>query len=120
MNMATEEKTDAAEQLEELLRLHPGAKQATEGGTAFYLLPQLVMPAGVQPAVVDALLCPTERDGYTSRLYLSAQVSGIPGRNWNGAVRLFERTWYAVSWRTRSGLRLAQMVSAHLDAFRTR
>lgn len=107
-----------AEQLEELLRLYPRAQQATEGGVTFYLLPDLALPPGAQPPVVHALLCPTERDGYASRLFLSARVTGVPGRNWNGAVRLFERTWYAVSWRTRAGLRLAQMVSAHLDAFR--
>jgi hypothetical protein len=108
------------EQVEELAALYPNVQAAAEGGVTFYLLPNLAMPAGCTPTAVDTLLCPTPRDGYMSRLFTAAQVTGGPTRNWNGSVRLFERTWVAVSWQTRAGLRLAQMVSAHLDAFRPR
>lgn len=108
------------EQLEELLRPYPGVHEAQEGGVTFYLLPSLAMPEGCQPATVDALLCPVPRDGYESRLFLATRVTCAVGQNWNSEVRLFERTWHAASWRTRAGLRLAQMVSAHLDAFRIR
>ena len=107
------------DQLRELIELCPDVKSAVEAGVQFYFLPMLRMPAGVVPAQVDALLCPTERDGYASRLFLSTQVSGCKKPlNWNGQIRILERNWFAVSWRTAAGLRLAQMVLVHLDAFR--
>ena len=106
-------------ELDELLQLCPELQQAEEAGVMYYLLPQLAMPTGVTPARVDALLCPTPRDGYQSRLYLSDRVAG--GKqllNWNAQIRVLERNWQAVSYRTPGGLRLAQMVAIHLGAFR--
>jgi hypothetical protein len=106
-------------ELDELLQICPDLQEADEAGVTYYLLPQLTMPAAVTPARVDALLCPTPRDNYPSRLYLGQQVSGgSKPLNWNGQVRVLERNWYAVSWRTPSGLRLAQIVAIHLEAFR--
>jgi hypothetical protein len=107
------------DELEELLQICPDLQQAEEAGVAYYLLPNLGMPAGATPAHVDALLCPTPRDGYESRLYLAQQVSG--GKqplNWNSQIRVLERNWFAVSYRTPAGLRLAQKVAIHLGAFR--
>lgn len=107
------------DQVQELLRLYPGTASAAEGGTTYYLIPDLRLPAGCAPPTVDALLCPVERDGYQSRLYYSAQVANGPQQNWHvNAHRYLERSWYAFSWRTRSGLRLVQMVLAHLDGLR--
>jgi hypothetical protein len=109
------------DQVDELIGQYPGVAQAEEGGIVYFLLPDLEMPAGCAPARVDALLCPTTRDGYASRLYVADKVTGGPSQNWNATgVRILERNWHAVSWRTREGLRLAQMVRVHLDAFRTR
>lgn len=102
------------DQVRELARLFPGVQQADEGGVTFFLIPQLSLPAGCTPERVDALLCPTARDGYPSRLFLSEQVRS---RSWSTA-RILERNWYTVSWRIREGLRPAQMVLAHLDAFK--
>jgi hypothetical protein len=80
----------------------------------FLLIPQLFLPAGCTPECIEALLCPTARDGYPSRLFLAAQVKP---RSWSTA-RILERNWFMVSWRIREGLRLAQMVLAHLGAFK--
>ena len=55
--------------------------------------------------------------GKTS-LYFSAVVQCGAALNWNATHFILGRAWYAASWRTREGLRLAQMVSAHLDAVR--
>lgn len=110
---------DSKSELEELLELCPEALESEEAGVTFYLLPQLEMPIGRSPARVDALLCPSARDGYSSRLFLAEQVSaGTKTLNWNRQIRVLERNWFAVSWRTPSGLRLAQMVAIHLEAFR--
>ena len=67
------------DQIEELLRIYPDAKQSTEGGVTYFLLPQLEMPPGCTPERVDALLCPTHRDGYESRLFFAKKVEGRPG-----------------------------------------
>jgi hypothetical protein len=109
----------ADDQVRELARLYAGVQQAVEIEVTYFLIRDLELPAGCIPATVDSLLCPTLRDGYQSRLFFATQVSGGPARNWNATgVRILERNWYAVSWKTREGLRLAQMVSAHLDALR--
>lgn len=104
------------DQVEELEQLFPGARRADEGGVTFFLLPGLRL-SGRTPSEVEALLCPVQRDGYASRLFLAQQVQPCCAGSW-GIVRILERNWHAVSWRTREGLRLAQMVLAHLDAFR--
>lgn len=112
--------TISQEQIEELLGVFPNVKQASEGGTTYFLLPKLNMPLHCTPDQVDALLCPVLRDGYQSRLFLSEKVNGNSSRNWTvtGNVRILDRNWYAISWQTRPGLRLMQMLLAHLDAFK--
>ncbi len=108
------------DQVQELLRLFPGAHQAVEGGVTYILLPDLELPLGCAPSRVDVLLCPTARDNYASRLYYAQQISCGPPQNWHvQGVRILERNWFAFSWRTREGLRLTQMVLAHLDGLRT-
>jgi len=106
------------DQVQELLRIYPEAKRATEAGVTYFLLPQLALPAGCLPVYVDALLCPTPRDGYESRLFFAHKIQGCPERNWNGTARILDINWQSLSWRTRPGLRLVQMVSVHLDALR--
>jgi hypothetical protein len=113
--------TTLAEQLTELAVMHPGVAMATEGGTTFYRIPTLRLPSGCSPAAVDALLCPSARDGYPSRLYYSAQIQSPNSLNWHvQGVQILGQKWWAISWRTAEGLRLAQMVRAHLDAFRSK
>lgn len=108
------------DQIEEL-RLLGKPQQAQEGGAIFILISQLRMPPGCVPECADVLLCPSPRDGYTSRLFFSQQVQKPAGAppNWNGSVRILERTWYAFSWRMPAQpLRLAQMVLEHLRGLR--
>lgn len=116
----------SADQLDEMKKIYPSAKKAEEGGVTYFFLPNLKMPDGCTPEKVDALLCPSPRDGYTSRLFFAQKVSckDKPKRNpnpkWNsnGSVRILDHTWYAFSWRINTSIRLAQMVSAHLDGLR--
>ena len=107
------------DQIDELVEVYPKAKQALEGGTAFFLLPELELPEAVAPRRVDALFCPTPRDGYPSRLYYAAPIQNPPSQFRNVRTsHVLGRTWYACSWRVRSGLRLVQAVRAHLDALK--
>src|SRR5687767_11593702 len=89
-----------ADQIEEL-KTFGKLQQAQEGGLTFIFIPQLALPQGCKPERVDVLLCPASRDGYTSRLFFAQQVQKptLPPPNWNGSVRILERTWYAFSWR---------------------
>jgi hypothetical protein len=109
-----------ADQLDELRNLVPGVSVCQEGTVTYFLLPGLQLPAGCTPAQVDALLCPTPRDGYESRLFFSQRVTSTTTRNWHVTnTRIVDRPWSAFSWKTnRTGLRLAQMVVEHLCALK--
>ncbi|MBS0207113.1 MAG: hypothetical protein JSS49_29915 [Planctomycetes bacterium] len=107
----------ADDEVAELKLLCPDVCQVAEGGCTFLLLPGLHLPEGCKPAQTDALLCPTARDGYNSRLFFAEKVASKTDRNWNATgVRIAERNWHAYSWKTNASLRLAQMVAAHLRA----
>jgi hypothetical protein len=107
------------DQVEELKLLCPGVSQVEEAGRTYFLLPGLNLPEGCSPSRTDALLCPSDRDGYPSRLFFAERVRGKVERNWNAdGVRIAERNWFAFSWKTSPNLRLAQMVAAHMRAFR--
>src|SRR5690348_14829124 len=104
----------ATDHLEELRALCPEARQATEGGVEFVLLPSLKLPPACSPSSVDCLLCLGPRDGYDSRLFFSQTVSSREGRTWNGQnIRILERNWFAYSWRVPSGLRPIETLIAH-------
>jgi hypothetical protein len=107
------------DQVRELATLYTGASYATEGGFPYFVIPQLLLPEGCCPQQVDALLCAANKDGYASRLFFASPVKCAKQLNWNAnSVRILDRNWYAHSWRTREGQRLAQMVAMHLGAFR--
>jgi hypothetical protein len=109
------------DQLREVAALYPGTATAREGGVIFVLLPNVPLPDGLTPTHADLLLCPVERDGYQCRLYFGAAIQGGPPQNWHvQGVRILERPWWAFSWRVPQGLRLAQMVEAHLHGLRRR
>jgi hypothetical protein len=61
------------EQTDELKRYCGKVSALPEGGITFFYLEGLRLPAGCDPAVCDALLCPVARDGYPSRLYFLRQ-----------------------------------------------
>lgn len=108
------------EQVEELKRLFPGTTQYQEAGLSYFLIPQLALPKGCQPEKVDALLCSQSRDGYPSRLFFAEKIESSNSRNWNCAnARIIERNWHAFSWKVNNpGLRLVQLVLAHLGALK--
>ncbi len=109
------------DQVAELKLLCPNVSEVKESGCTYLLLPGLNLPDGCSPARTDALLCPSARDAYPSRLFLAERVqskaAAVPNWNANG-VRIAERNWHAYSWKTNPNLRLAQMVPAHLRALR--
>ncbi len=107
------------DQIAELKDLCPGLMLASEGGIDYFYMPALPMPEGCTPATVDALLCPTPRDGYPSRLFFAQRVPTKKQQNWNAQnVRILEKNWHGMSWKIRPGLRLAQTLSAHMTALR--
>jgi hypothetical protein len=110
------------EQIAAVKRVFPDISVAPEGSFNFMLIEQLKLPTGCEPQIVDALLCPTQRDGYPSRLFLSQQIAHKGrGQNWNPkhSVVILGRSWWAVSWKTtRANQTLLEMIMDHLDAFR--
>lgn len=105
------------EALAELRAICLDAKEMTEGGLTYILLPNLKLPAGCNPPQVDGLLCLQARDGYPTRLFLSQPVAGKVS-NW-ATHRILDRTWHTWSWNNvSSGLRPAQILAEHLRAFR--
>jgi hypothetical protein len=110
------------DQIDELKKMYPVLSTAEEGDFRFILIENLKLPEGCEPKIVKGLLCPMTRDGYPSRLFLSAKVTHKgKGQNWNpqnGTVILGEH-WWAVSWKTtRSGQTIREMLLDHLEAFR--
>lgn len=106
------------DQIDELKGLYAGLRLVVEAGIEYLLIPNLQMPQGCVPEKLDALLCPTERDGYSSRLFFSQRVQGPRPLNWNAnGVRIGERNWHAFSYKIgASAQRLAQKISSHLTA----
>src|SRR5689334_2709932 len=100
-------------QVDELRSLFGFVSCAKEGGVTLLALPLVQLPEGCTPSPIEALLCPTPRDGYDSRLYFADRVNSRVERNW-AQHRVLDRNWWAFSWRTSPGLRLAQMVAIHL------
>jgi hypothetical protein len=107
------------DQVEELGEICPGAQPYEESGILYFFLPQLRLPDRCSPTQLDALLCPTARYGYTSRLFFEQVITSPQSRNWSTTARIMERNWHAISWQyPETDLRLAQMVGVHLRAFR--
>lgn len=107
------------EQIDEVKRYCTKLSALKEGCTLFFYLEELRLPAGCTPASCDALLCPTEKDGYPSRLYFSAQITSPYTRNWNvSGARIGEKNWWAFSWRVDLvSPTLPQILIAHLNGF---
>lgn len=104
------------DELANLQERYPGSKRCEEGGTTFYFIPSLPLPAGCTPAATDVLLCPTPRDGYPSRLYFADQVQSPAGLNWHVHPRILERNWHAFSWQNVPDRPLLDLVLAYVRA----
>jgi len=107
------------EQTEDLKRYCEKLCALQEGAVTFLYMEGLRLPAGCEPRVCDALLCPVAKDGYPSRLYLSEQVASPYTRNWNcSSARIGEHNWFAFSWRVDlKDPTLTQLLIAHLNGF---
>jgi len=102
------------------LEAHLGRAEVFEdGGKQYVYLPEFQLPHGCSPERVDVLLCPTERDGYPSRLFFAEKVECSKPLNWNASrVRIASRNWWAFSWKLKQPPgRLLQIVAAHLSGF---
>lgn len=110
------------EQIEVLKSVYPTLSLMEEGSFNFIQIENLKLPEGCEPRMVKGLLCPMDRDGYPSRLFLSTKVGHRgAGKNWNPATGTLIRGehWWAVSWKTaRPDQTLLEMVLDHLGAFR--
>ena len=106
------------DQIAELKRHCTELSQYEEAGITYLMLKNLPLPEGCLPATCDALLVPTGRDGYSSRLFFNQTIQPATARllNWNAVgVRVMERNWQAFSWQvTRPNLRLQELLVAHL------
>jgi hypothetical protein len=103
------------DEVEELRALTPGAMAMPEGGVEYFLLPGIKVPG--LAGLVDALLCPQQHSGYTTRLFLSSVVPG-KGQNWRPHT-ILSRQWHACSWNdVPANQRLAEILAQHLRAFR--
>lgn len=84
-----------------------------EGGKRYVLLERVTLPTGCSPVATEALLCPEERDGYQTRLFLAEPVNGRAD-NWT-VHRVLDRNWHTWSWQGISAnQRLAQILRGHL------
>lgn len=105
------------EGLEEMKGLSPKAREVSEAGLAYLYLPDLRLPQGCDPSVVDGLLCLQARDGYGTRLFLSAPISN-KGQNWS-RHRILDRGWHTWSWNgVKADLRPLEILLGHLGALR--
>jgi len=104
------------EQIDELKVVFPGVSHAMEGGKDYFLIENLLLPEPSSPRSLDVLFCPTQVQGYNSRLYFSAQVQTGKSLNWNGQnTFILGRQWHAFSWQLpQTERRLVQMVAMHL------
>lgn len=108
------------DQIEALKKLYPELSAANEGGTDFIRIEKLILPEPCRPREVVGLLCPTAREGYPSRLYISEKVTHPGKASWNpgqGSTILGQQ-WWALSWKTNPGQTLVQAALDHLGGFR--
>ena len=106
------------QELDELRGLSPEAAIYTEGGKDYILLPNVRVPDPTSSLVTDILFCPTDRDGYPSRLFFAQQAPSKTARQWT-SFRIIGREWWAYSWRVDTGTNsLLQLIGIHLGALR--
>lgn len=108
--------TDQAAELFKLRDLCPAAEIWTDGGHPAVFMPKLQFKAQGGMHTRDVLLWPQARDGYATRLFLSAQVPGA--QNWN-SFSICGRQWFACSWQgVPAHLPWIEILANHLRAFR--
>lgn len=104
-------------QLAEVAALVPGARVMPDAGPEYIFLPGLKVIVGKEECVLDALLCPVQHGGYTTRLFLSEPIPQR-GQNWT-THNILSRSWHTWSWNNVPAyLSPMQILSAHLKALR--
>lgn len=106
-----------SDEIRKIREISSSVASATDGGITFLLIEGLRLPEKCTPKVVNALLCPVLKDGYSSRLYFELIPQGIQPLNWNGNLWLLDKNWHAFSWQTSPGQKLFEMIVEHLNAF---
>ena len=104
-------------QLAEVAALVPGARMMPDAGIEYIFLPGLKLTIGQEECVLDALLCPVQHGGYTTRLFLADPIPRR-GPNWT-THNILSRSWHTWSWNNvPANLSPLQILSAHLKALR--
>lgn len=86
-----------------------------EANVTYIYLKKLRLPENCSPSVVNAVLCPTPRDGYGSRLGFEVQIATPNARNWQ-QIRVLDRNWSAFSWNFPfAGLDLLHILLGHFE-----
>jgi hypothetical protein len=104
-------------QLAEIASLIPGARVLPDGGVDYIFLPGLRVSVGGEERVLDALLCPVQHGGYSTRLFMAEPIPQR-GQNWT-THNILSRLWHTWSWNNvPANLSLMQILSAHVGALR--
>jgi hypothetical protein len=107
----------SSDQFEEIEAICAGTKTLTDGPLHLIHFPALSIPTQGRVERMEALLCLTGHEGYSTRLFLERLLT-IPSRNWK-RVSLVGREWHTWSWNNVPGdLRIAQILAEHLRALR--
>lgn len=103
--------------LEEVRAICPGAQPMTDGPLSLIYLPALTLTVDGNNHVVDGLLCLSQHQGYTTRLFLSRPFPN-KRQNWT-ATQLIGRNWHCWSWQgIPASHRPAEILAQHLMALR--
>jgi hypothetical protein len=103
--------------LAEVAAFVPGARLIPDAGIDYIFLPGMKVFVGQAERVLDALLCPVQHGGYTTRLFLAEPIPQR-GQNWT-THNILSRTWHTWSWNNvPANLSPMQILSAHLKALR--
>ena len=106
-----------AAQLETLRPFSATAAAMSEAGIEYVYLPGLKVTVAGVVRELDALLCPMQHGGYTTRLFLSAPFPER-GQNWTAST-ILGRSWHTCSWNNvPASLPPLQILRAHLEALR--
>lgn len=111
------------ERLAPLRSMYPGCKVFNDGGQHYVFIPQLPITVDGICRNIDALLCPAQHTGYSTRLFLEEPIAerpmiGTQAANWS-THNILGRQWHSWSWQGVSeSLPLPQMLLAHVSALR--
>lgn len=101
------------DEIKKLQSIFPGATLWPDGNRTIAFFPSIKIESDGKTRQVDALLYPYDRDGYTSRLFLSEPFTN-KGQNWN-VFAICGRTWHACSWNgVPSNIPWLEILLAHL------